>query len=236
MRLERRHGRHLLNGLVFAGVAVGLSHTAAALDTNVAPGAWVLHPTENFSITATEVTVAQFRACVQAGVCTAANVDPRCNYGREGRDAHPLNCVTFDGAEQYCRWIGGRLCTEAEWVSACTGTSGRAFPYGDTFDPKACNVRSNTKPDENVGADTEPAGSRSTCEGGLNGLHDMAGNVAEWVDACKGDYCKFRGAGYLSNDPVDHFTRCGSVCAGNQKKLRSNVVGIRCCRDAHPTE
>ena len=52
----------------------------------------------------------------------------------------------------------------------------------------------------------------------------------EWLDSCKEDYCKFRGAGYLSNDPIEHFTGCGGVCSGNKKSLMSNVVGIRCCR------
>ena len=221
----------LVMTLVLAG-----GGASAGSDTSVDPGAWVRHPTESFSITAGEVTVAQFRACVEAGACDANNIDTRCNYGREGHESHPVNCVTFDGAEQYCRFAGGRLCTEPEWVAACSGSDGRAFPYGGAFDAGACNLRSNVNREANVGADTEPAASRSTCEGGLAGLYDMAGNVAEWLNACKGDYCKFRGASYLSNDPIDHFARCGGVCSGNQKRLKSNVVGIRCCRDAHPAE
>jgi formylglycine-generating enzyme required for sulfatase activity len=228
--------RYGLRQLLIAVVLVGSRSASFASETSVDPGAWVRHPTLAFSITAGEVAVAQFRACVAAGVCDASNVDTRCNYGRDGHEGYPVNCVTFDGAAQYCGFVGGRLCTETEWIAACSGPLGRAFPYGEAFDAGACNVRSNAARDANIGADTEPVASRSTCEGGLVGLYDMAGNVAEWVEACKGDYCKFRGAGYLSNDPIDLFSRCASVCSGNQKKLKSNVVGIRCCRDAHPVE
>jgi formylglycine-generating enzyme required for sulfatase activity len=59
----------------------------------------------------------------------------------------------------------------------------------------------------------------------------MAGNVAEWVDSCKDSYCKFRGAGYLSNDPVDSFAGCSGICSGNDKAFKSGVVGIRCCKE-----
>ncbi len=193
---------------------------------------WVRHPAEPFSVTATEITVARFRACVQAGACEAATVNPVCNYGKPGRDRHPVNCVTYFGAEQFCAFVGGRVCTEKEWLSACRGPEGRAFPYGNVFDLDACNVRSATQKVEGRAGGTAPVASRPRCEGGIEGLFDMAGNVAEWVGKCKGSYCKFRGAGFMSNDPVERFAACKGVCSGNDKSLKSSVVGIRCCRDA----
>lgn len=193
---------------------------------------WIRHPEKPFSVSATEATVAQFRACVEAAACTAGTTNPQCNFGKTDRDDHPVNCVTYDGAEQYCRWVGGRLCTETEWLDACRGTEGRAFPYGSTFDIEACNVQSQTTTVEGRARTTAPVKSHARCEGGLAGLFDMAGNVAEWVDSCHDNYCKFRGAGYLSNDPVDRFAGCGAVCSGNDKGFQSGVVGIRCCKDA----
>jgi formylglycine-generating enzyme required for sulfatase activity len=221
--------------LTFAVAAVLLVLSAAArgedAPASVDPSAWIRHPQRSFSITAAEVTVERFKACVTAGACDAANVNSECNYGRAERGAYPVNCVNFTGAEQFCRWAGGRLCTEDEWIAACQGTDSRPFPYGESFDAGACNVHSNTDAIAGQSFDTEPIGAHSTCQGGLPGLYDMAGNVGEWIDNCKDTYCKFRGAGYLSNDPVDHFSGCGGVCSGNQKTLMSNVVGIRCCRD-----
>jgi formylglycine-generating enzyme required for sulfatase activity len=192
---------------------------------------WVAHPALPFSITATEITVAQFRSCVEAGGCDDATTNPACNYGKPGYSDHPVNCVTYHGAEQYCAHVNGRVCTQEEWLSACGGAQGRAFPYGDVFDLATCNVQSHTQTVEGRERGTVPVGSLLQCEGGLAGLFDMAGNVAEWVDSCKDEYCKFRGAGYLSNDPVDIFAGCSGVCSGNDRSFKSGVVGIRCCKD-----
>jgi formylglycine-generating enzyme required for sulfatase activity len=218
--------------LVFS--AKGVAAQPLTDDQGFQPEAWVQAPTHGFSIRAAEVTVKQFRACVEAGACNPKTLGSNCNYQREGRDDHPVNCVSYDGAVEYCDWAGGRLCTEAEWLTACRGEESREFPYGTSFDAAACNVRSNAPATATVStegpADTRPVGEMKTCEGGLPGVFDMAGNVGEWLADCTGTYCKFRGAGYLSNDPVAHFTGCGGVCSGNQKTLMSNVVGIRCCR------
>jgi len=192
---------------------------------------WLKHPDRAFSITATEVTVAQFRQCVTAGGCDPSTANEACNIGREDRADHPVNCVAYYGAEQFCAWAGGRVCSEDEWLAACRGSDSRAFPYGDQYDAEACNAKSTSVGISGSGSSTAPVGSFGRCEGGLPGLFDMAGNVAEWVDACKGTYCKFRGAGHQSNDPVDRFAGCSGVCSGNDKSLQSGVVGIRCCRD-----
>lgn len=192
---------------------------------------WIAHPDRPFDITATEVTVGQFRACVEAGACDQATVNDACNYTSAGREDHPVNCVTYHGAEQYCRHAGGRICSEPEWLDACSGPGRRAFPYGASFDAAACNVSPSAVATAGGVLSTVPVASLETCSGGLDGLSDMAGNVAEWVADCKGDYCKFRGAGYLSNEPVDRFAGCSGVCSGNDKSLQSGVVGIRCCRD-----
>lgn len=194
--------------------------------------AWVQVPDASFSIAATEVTVAQFRACVQAGACDEAQVDSICNYGKTDRDRHPVNCVSYYGAEQFCAHAGGRLCNEVEWISACGGPDARTFPYGNVFDLEACNVQSKTQKVEGRARDTAPVATHPRCEGGIGDLFDMAGNVTEWVSSCKGSYCRFRGAGYTSNDPVDLFASCQSACSGNQKTLKSNTVGFRCCRDS----
>jgi formylglycine-generating enzyme required for sulfatase activity len=231
-RLQETATRRLATAMLVALSPTLLSFAAAGEGAESRPvePTWLRHPSAQFSITATEVTVAQFRTCVEAGVCDTATADPACNIGAPERGDHPLNCVTFHGAEQYCAFAGGRICTEEEWLAACRGGEGRAFPYGDTFDPDACNARSSNPAVKDRVGSTAPVGSFSACEGGLDGLHDMAGNVAEWVDGCKGDYCRFRGAGYRSNAPVDHFAGCTGACAGNDKSLQSHSVGIRCCR------
>ncbi len=229
-----KRGMTLLAGVIVVAAA-GVS-LALVLGKSSQPKewkvSWVRHPARPFSVSATEITVAGFRACVQAGACDAAMVDPKCNYGKPERDRHPVNCVTFFGAEQVCAFVGGRVCKEEEWLGACRGSEGRAFPYGNAFDLEACNVKSSNSKVKGQRSGTAPVGGTPRCEGGLKGLFDMAGNVAEWVDSCKESYCKFRGAGFRSNDPVERFAACKGVCSGNDKSLKSTVVGVRCCKDA----
>ncbi len=204
--------------------------TVVAAQTGAAGPAWVSWPNGILAITATEVTVAQYTACIEAGACDPAH-HTDCNFADRARSDHPMNCVDHFGAEQYCEYAGGRLCTEVEWLEACRGTEDRAFPYGDVFDPQACNAQSSSGAIAGTRLSSSQVASHGSCEGGFPGLYDMAGNVYEWLADCNGTYCKFRGGAYQTNEPVERFTGCGGACAGNQKPLQSGTVGIRCCRD-----
>ena len=77
-----------------------------------------------FCIDRTEVTVAAYRTCVQAGACPPAPTTIQtlsgggsatefysslCNGARPDQDAHPINCVDWDNAATYCHWASGRL-------------------------------------------------------------------------------------------------------------------------------
>jgi formylglycine-generating enzyme required for sulfatase activity len=158
---------------------------------------------EAFWIDRTEVTNAQFRQCVEAGACRAPD---RCDRGEgqptypdDDKAGHPVVCVDWYGAGDYCAWAGGRLPTEAEWEYAARGPDGGRFPWGDTWGEEhdrpllnLCDVGCPAE-ERDAGYDdgyarTAPAG---RFPGGASwcGALDMAGNVAEWVqDVYQWDY------------------------------------------------
>ena len=91
-------------------------------------------------------------------------------------DTHPVVNVTWDEAQAYCEWTGGRLPSEAEWEHAARGgLDGRLFPWGDEFSGQA--VARHNLPGESYDF-TAPVG---LFPPNGYGLHDMAGNVWEWT-------------------------------------------------------
>ena len=137
-----------------------------------------------YCIAQTEVTVAAYKACEDAGGCTAWHTRFYCTPDDEpDRMRRPRNCIDWAQADQYCRWLGGRLPTEAEWEFAAVGTDGRMYPWGN--EPPDENRarfggRRNVEAPSDVG--THPSG-RSAF-----GLDDMAGNVSEWVQDLRCPY------------------------------------------------
>ncbi|HEV8320401.1 MAG TPA: bifunctional serine/threonine-protein kinase/formylglycine-generating enzyme family protein, partial [Myxococcota bacterium] len=103
-----------------------------------------------------------------------------CPPGEEGRI--PVVAVDWFDARAYCAWRSRRegrevrLCTEAEWEKAARGVDGRAFPWGDRFDPTFCKMRQ-SRPGRNQ---PEPVGGFAADESPY-GVRDMAGGARTWV-------------------------------------------------------
>lgn len=155
--------------------------------------------TQPFCMDETEVTVAAFKRCVEAGACSLPNLrDINSNYREEyNRDNHPINMVDWRHASAYCEFAGKSLPTEAQWEYAASRGDGRLYPWGDTPDPTCENGYADFTP--NGSPQSNPAGDWG-CHGGgtsevkahpkgnvvweAGPLYDMGGNVWEWTKDC----------------------------------------------------
>ncbi len=160
-----------------------------------------------FRLDKTEVTVADYAACVAAGRCgepeayrqERGNFHSFCNWRHpEGRPDHPINCVDFVQATAFCAWAGKRLPSEEEWEYAARGgAEGRKYPWGNAEpDPSRLNACGGECPPNLVAKrffgvaamypakdawpETAPVG-RFPAGASRHGVLDLAGNVWEWT-------------------------------------------------------
>ena len=176
----------------------------------------------------TETTVAQYKACVDASVCTAPSTGSYATY--PSLPNNPVNYVTWTQSQAYCKWRGAAfdLPTEAQWEMAARGscekngsTAGdagcaaamRTYPWGETT-PTASYAVFNTSSTAAVGS--LPAGDSPY------GLHDMAGNVWEWN---RDWYSASYYGGSPATDPYDSASASARVYRGGS--FYSYAVNLR---------
>ena len=191
--------------------------------------------------------------------------DPRASWRAPGfvqhDDRHPVVCVSWADARAYAAWLSGqagapyRLPSEAEWeYAARSGTTTRHY-WGDRATAQCTHANGADRAAAVRFADWAGAG----CDDGVSytapagsyaangfGIHDMLGNVAEWVADCwRSSY-----AGMLSRDGTSRGS--GEPCAlrvlrggsgtsppddlrsafreSNYANIRSHAIGFRVAR------
>ncbi len=199
-----------------------------------------------FEMTKTQVTVEQYAECVTAGTCTAPLTDSDCNWEDPDYEDHPVNCINWHQAKEFCEWAGGRLPSEAEWeYAARSGGQDITYPWGN--ETATCDYAVMWDGVNGCGTNrtwpvcSKPAGNTD------QGLCDMAGNVWEWVeddwhdsyngapddgsawvDEPRSSMRGLRGGSFI-NQPNDVRAPMRTVSDPSEYYP---FVGVRCARDA----
>ncbi len=158
-----------------------------------------------FSIMASEVTADAHQECIKAGACKTKHhrTSTDCTYGKSGQGQHPMNCVAWQGAVDFCGWWGrfvsperrsARLPYEDEFERAARGEHRWHYTWGNTpyaqlKGRKVANIADvstefswREKAYDDGYAQTAPV--KQFEKGGAFDVYDLLGNVWEWQQSC----------------------------------------------------
>ncbi len=224
---------------------------------------------EDFCLDVAEVNVAAYAECADDGPCSAAPTTVQyedvvekqraaetrlCNGDRRTRGRHPVNCVTWNQAEAYCRAHDGRLPSEHEWEWAARGgVQERTYPWGEEEPgPRLVNAcgRECARYFEDLTSKPWPSlfedkdGSEGTAKvgshwrgAGRGKIHDLAGNVAEWTASSEVTYRSesedFAGGGMVRGGPEAgiRVVRGGGFMADTDEMMRVTARALRNVKD-----
>ena len=214
-----------------------------------------------------EVTVAEWDACLTAGGCegylpeewdaclTAAGCEGYLpEDGGRGRGLHPVVNVSWEMVQLYVQWLSERtgrryrLLSESEWEYAARAGSEAKYHFGND-EARLCaygNVADETVlPNDRVWLEKAPCSDGAmyltrvgSYKANAFGLHDMQGNVSEWVQDCwNWDYqgAPSDGTAWESGDCSEYVIRGGSYAAG-PRMVRSagrSILHMQVSEDNH---
>ncbi len=188
---------------------------------------WVPVPGKSYRINKTEVTVGQYRKCVEQGACQRpAENRSSCTWRESGSSSMPMSCANWSEARAFCSAVGGRLPSPQEWRYAATGGRRTRYPWGN--ETASCSY---AVMDDGSGKGCGRGGPSPVCTrtrgNSPEGLCDMAGNLWEWSNERALGKCWDHGGSLWSTPNSDvnvGRTATQTSCKGHDD------VGFRCVR------
>lgn len=145
----------------------------------------------------------------------------------------PAVQLTWEDAVAYSRWAGKRLPTEVEWEYVCRAGAGTRYYWGD--DPNYEDINHNAWYIGNAGGRTHEVGRKRP---NAWGLHDMSGNVWEWVSGCYTGYpgtccngMRFGEERRVLRGGAWYFHPAYLRSAYRGTAIKGNFTGFRCVMD-----
>jgi sulfatase modifying factor 1 len=161
--------------------------------------------------------------------------------------AVPQGYISQVQAASACAAVNKSLCTDAEWIAACRGSSRTSFPYGNTELLGTCNDHRDRHPAaeylesrstsvfgklehpciNQVPDSLLPTGTKKDCVT-PEGVYDMVGNLHEWTASTR---ATFRGGYYVDTQLNGH--GCDYVTNAHERTYWDYSTGFRCCAVDH---
>lgn len=177
-----------------------------------------------FWIDKTEVTNRMYLHCVEDHACSPPLADgftaPKDFYKQPENAELPVNYVSWNNANEYCKWAGRRLPFESEWEKAARGTDDRIYPWGNV-PPTETLVNFGNRFGNLSPVGSFPAGDSPY------GASDMLGNVWEYVNS-ESDNVILKGGGYFDEPPQ---LTISAQTETYPEYNRSADFGFRCAAD-----
>lgn len=210
----------------------------------------------SIAVSRTELTWRAWKTCEVARAC------PSVQQPGEDTDDHPVRSVSWSDAKRFVAWLSRRsgqpyrLLTDDEWEYVARAGATTQFPWGDSIESGKANClwcQPTARPGGDVSLLSTPIqSSRPLPVGSFSpnafGLHDVVGNVAEWVeDIWTSDSARFPdepdlGSGLALESRPYRMVRGGSwndvegdielgVRGFGAESTRSGTIGLRIARD-----
>ena len=199
----------------------------------------------SFYLDITEVTVGSYQQCVSDGNCADLSPTFNCNWKVAGKENHPINCVDWNQADNYCRKNQKRLPTEIEFEYVMRGPQGSTYSWGSANPISPPDPNAQLWWNRTISTGTSPVGAfPKTLLGEIStaGVSDIAGNVSEWTShafcqypltsnggqSCDNSKRIYRGGDFFDNKNDEI---CGS-CRGGPAALTVSdpILGFRCAK------